>query len=77
MAAITPVSKNGCIGQHENGDPNIQLKCLKGYDDQAQKIYTCSTMRYFKVKCPKLNQLCSSLSGAWVAAITVCNQKLF
>ena len=40
-------------------------------------VSTNTTMRYFLVNCPKLNQLCSASSGAWVAASTVCNQRLF
>ena len=34
-------------------------------------------MRYFLANCPKSNQICSAISGAWVAAATVCNQRLF
>ena len=35
------------------------------------------TSQFFFVRCPRANQLCSSTSGAFVAAITVCNQRLF
>lgn len=77
MAAVTPVSGNKCVGSHADNTPNIQLYCLKGYDDQGDPIYTCATWRKFRVNCPKLNQLCSNLSEAWVAAVTVCNQRLF
>lgn len=35
------------------------------------------TSKFFFVRCPRVNQLCSSTSGAFVAAITVCNQRLF
>ena len=35
------------------------------------------SMRFFLANCPKSNQLCSQFSGAWVAAATVCNQRLF
>lgn len=35
------------------------------------------TWRIFKANCPKLNQICSGQSEAYVAAITVCNQSLF
>lgn len=72
MAAVTPVSANGCVGSYEDGTPNIQQKCLKSDD-----TITCTTWKYFLVQCPKINQQCSSQSGAWVAAITVCNQALF
>ena len=77
MAAVTPVSGNKCIGTFEDGTENIQLYCLKGADQMGDPIFTCATWKLFKVQCPQLNQLCSSLSTAYVAAITVCNQKLF
>ena len=38
---------------------------------------TARQMRYFLANCPKINQLCSQFSGAWVSAVTVCNQRLF
>lgn len=77
MAAVTPVSANHCIGSNADGTPNTQLYCLKGFDDEGAPIYTCAKMRLFKVNCPKLNQLCSSLSSAYVAASVVCRQRLF
>jgi len=40
-------------------------------------VLTTAEWRFFYANCPKLNQLCSSTSGAWVAAITVCQQALF
>lgn len=40
-------------------------------------VYTTVTWRYFLANCPKVNQLCSGFSGAYVPAITVCNQQLF
>lgn len=75
--AVTPVSGNRCKGTFADGTPNVQLYCLKGQDSNALPIYTCATWRYFKVQCPKVNVLCNSLSGGWVAAITVCNQHLY
>ncbi len=75
--AVLPLTGNKCKGQYENGDPNIQLYCYTGNDDQGDPIYTCATWRKFRVNCPKLNQLCSTQSEAWVAAVTVCNQRLF
>jgi hypothetical protein len=27
--------------------------------------------------CPRNNQMCSGMSGAWVSASTVCSQRLF
>lgn len=77
MAAVTPVSANKCKGTYEDGTPNIQLYCYKGDDDLGDPIYTCATWRKFRVQCPKVNQLCSTQSEAWVAAVTVCNQRLF
>lgn len=77
MAAVTPVSANKCVGTFSDGSENIQLYCLKGNDAMGDPIYTCATWRKFRVQCPKLNQLCSNQSEAWVAAVTVCNQKLF
>lgn len=77
MAAVTPVSGNKCIGSDSTGNVVRQLYCLKGYDAQSRPIYTCAKWRKFRVTCPKLNQQCSTLSEAWVAAITVCNQRLF
>jgi len=77
MAAVPPLSGNNCRGSFEDGTPNIKVKCVKTLDDQGDKVFACVTWRYFRVTCPKLNQQCSSLSGAYVPAITVCNQKLF
>jgi hypothetical protein len=77
MAAVTPVSANKCVGSYSDGTPNIQLYCNKGDDDQGDPIYTCATWRKFKVRCPKVHVKCSTLSEAWVAAVTVCNQRLF
>ena len=77
VPAVTPVSANKCIGNDTEGNVVRQLYCLKGYDQLSQPIYTCAKWRKFRVTCPKLNQQCSTLSEAWVAAITVCNQRLF
>lgn len=77
MAAVTPVSANKCVGNYADGTPNIQLYCYKGVDALSNPIYTCATWRKFKVNCPKTNFQCSNLSEAWVAAVTVCNQRLF
>lgn len=77
MAAVTPVSSNKCVGSYADGTVNRQLYCLKGYDDQDQKIYTCAKWRKFRVNCPKINSLCSNLSEAYVAAVTICGQRLY
>jgi len=72
MAAVTPVSANKCVGAYADSTPNIQLYCEK-----PDGTYTCATWRKFRVSCPKVNGQCSSLSEAWVPAVTVCNQRLF
>jgi hypothetical protein len=77
MAAVPPITGNKCVGRYKDNSPNRKLYCLKGYDDNNDPIYTCATWRKFRVNCPKVNFLCSNLSEAWVAAVTVCNQKLF
>ena len=65
---VAPVTSNSCVRK---------LFCNKGLDTNGDKIFTCSTWRRFSANCPKSNSQCSSLSSAWVAAITVCNQRLF
>jgi hypothetical protein len=40
-------------------------------------VYKYVTMRNFRVNCPKINFLCSTLSNAYVAAIAVCSEKLY
>jgi hypothetical protein len=77
MAAVTPVTGNHCRGTYANGDPDIQLKCLKETDDDGNPVYTCATMKLFKANCPKNNRQCSQLSSAWVPAVTVCAQRLY
>ena len=37
----------------------------------------CGGWKFFLANCPKTNMMCSGLSGAWVPAITVCNQQLY
>lgn len=78
MAAVSPTPiGNGCKGKHADNTPNLQLKCVKSFDQDGLPVYTCATYKYFRVNCPKLNKQCSNLSGGWVAAITVCNQQLY
>lgn len=76
MAAVTPTSANHCRGNFADGTPNIKLKCVGSFDNDGLPVYNCSTWRFFRVNCAKINQQCSNLSGAWVPAITVCGQKL-
>jgi len=65
---MIPITSNGCVRK---------LLCNKGLDANGNKIFTCATWRRFRVNCPKVNFQCSSLSEAWVAAVTVCRQRLF
>ena len=77
MAVVPPITGNKCMGKNADGTANIKYYCLKGNDTQGAPIYTCATWKSFRANCPKNNSQCSSLSEAWVAAVTVCNQKLF
>ena len=55
--------------------PTAAFKCLK-----TSKTCTCSKWKFFTAQCTKSQQAlgqCSGTSGAWVPAITVCNQRLF
>lgn len=75
--AITPTPANKCVGRYGDGSPNRKLYCFKGNDNNGDPILTCAGWRKFGVNCPKGNLQCNRLSEAWVAAITVCNQRLF
>ena len=37
----------------------------------------CGGWKYFLADCPKGNMMCSGMSGAWVAATTVCQMRLY
>jgi hypothetical protein len=37
---------------------------------------SCSKWKYFMADCPKNNMMCSGMSGAYLPAITICNQRL-
>ncbi len=37
----------------------------------------CGGWKYFMADCRKPNMMCSGMSGAWVAAATVCSQRLY
>lgn len=76
---LAPLAVNNCIGVRANGTFNRQLRCLRSVDsDGSNALYGCATWKYFRVQCPPTaaNVMCNSLSGAYVAAITVCNQHL-
>jgi hypothetical protein len=77
MAAVTPITGNKCVGNYADGSPNRKLYCYKGDDENGDKIMTCATWRRFKVNCPKVNFQCNAMSEAWVAASTVCQQRLW
>lgn len=77
MAVVTPVSGNNCKGTFVDGTPDVRLKCVRSVAEDGSPVFTCATKRFFLVSCPPGNQQCSNLSGAWVAACTVCSQRLF
>jgi hypothetical protein len=76
IIAPTPIG-NRCIGQNSDGSVNAEFRCVKMTDVDGTRIYNCVGMRFFLVTCPAVNQLCSTTSGAYVAAVTCCNQGLF
>jgi len=53
--------------------PTPAFKCFVGSD----KSCTCATWKMFYPKCKRSDLICNGRSGAYVPAITVCNQKLF
>lgn len=77
MAAVSPTPSNKCLGTTATGAVDRRLKCVKKLDDDGAPVFTCATMRYFRVSCGKTNSQCNTLSGAFVASSTVCSQKLF
>lgn len=77
MSAIPPLSGNKCKGKNEDGTSNVQFYCLKGNDNGGDPIFTCTKWRKFKADCPRGNYQCNAISEAWVAAVTICTQKIF
>lgn len=75
--AVPAITGNKCVGSYTDGSPYRKHYCLKGLDANGDKIFTCATWRKFRVNCPKINFQCSALSEAWVAAVTVCRQRLY
>jgi hypothetical protein len=53
-----------------------QFKCLSK-KDPMNPATTYTHSRLFYPTCRAMNSLCSGISGAYVPAITVCNQQLF
>jgi hypothetical protein len=50
------------------------LPCFKC---RNKSILDCVKWKYAYANCPKGNMMCSGISGGYVPAITVCNQKLY
>lgn len=65
-----PVTNVVCTDQ--TAQTNTGFKCKKP-DGNVE----CIKWRFFYPDCPRLNLLCNPLSGAWVPAVTVCDQRLF
>jgi len=51
------------------------MRCLRTNPDNTTSIVTIY-WKEFNANCPKINQLCSGKSKAFVPAITVCTQTL-
>lgn len=77
MAATPALPENRCRGTFADGTADTRFKCVKSFDDEGNKVFTCTTKRLFKVSCASVNRQCSARSEAFVAAVTVCNQRLF
>jgi hypothetical protein len=43
----------------------------------VKSVFYCTTMRNFNERCKSFDPLCNPLATAWVAATTVCQQRLF
>lgn len=52
----------------------LTQKCARA-NSRVNKL--CGGWKYFLASCPKGNMMCSGMSGGWVAAVTVCGQRLF
>lgn len=52
------------------------IRC-KYTDLNDEPAYNYVTWRLMYPNCSRLNSLCNSSKGAYVAAVTVCNQNLF
>ena len=48
------------------------MKCKK-----PNGFFTTVSWRFYYPQCPPLNFQCNGKAGAWVAAVTICNQQLF
>jgi len=90
MADMPKMDDNGLIIIGANGRPvmektALELKYVKIYSqfkclskkDPTNPATTYTHSRLFYPTCRAMNSLCSGISGAYVPAITVCNQQLF
>jgi len=68
---MTVVGVPGIVGF----DPNDYFYCRTPV--ALGGVYKYVKWRWFYVRCPKLGINCNSESGAYVPAITVCNQQLW
>lgn len=59
-----------------NKQPAVDIS-LPPYRNCSKELSTCGGWKYYYAKCSRKNPLCKPNSGAWVAATTVCSQKLF
>ena len=71
MAVVAPTIANGCLGTDIDGELLQYFKCKT--DDGS----SCRTQKFFYVTCANPIITCNSISGGFVAAITVCGQHLF
>lgn len=72
MAVVAPTISNGCLGSDIDGEALRYFKCKA--DDGSR---TCQTQKFFYVTCANPIITCNQLSGAFVAAVTVCGQRLY
>lgn len=74
--SVVPTPANKCHGVFSaSGLPDVQLRCLKS-SSGGVNTYECVGMKLFNANCSNQNLLCNSLSTAWVAAVTCCQQRL-
>lgn len=52
------------------------FRCQKS-GSGSTAVHILVTMRRFFVTCPKVNRLCNKKSNAFVAAATICSQRLY
>lgn len=66
----------GTVGRYNEDDCDTlhrtTFRC-KGLDG----VYRFVTKRIFFLQCPRISLNCSSVGGAFVSAVTICNQQLY